>query len=555
MEALKGAIYARVSTDKQEYKRQLAQLEDYAKRNNISIVHTFEEKESGLNSGRPEYNKLIKLGKEDIDVVLIWELSRLSRKSIEIQTDIQNFKDKGINVFIYDKGLNVLNRDGTENPTANLIIAIVSTIAQEEIKTTKARIAASRKHNVLKEGRSYTTNAAFGYTLKNKQLHINESEAVIVRKIFQLSIEGKSMYSITQQLKAEHSFRKWNLPTVKSMLENTAYYGKAKFSLKTKKVKSATAKDRYVTKIVDYTYVDCPAIITKETFDLSSKKKSERSARSASKVGTPYLLKGLMKCPYCGIGLTLDRSRHNGEQRYRCSVQYTTGKGICKTPLMKAANVDFIIWDLLSHYYKELYLQAEVEEDRDKYTQEVGVMLNLIESIKDNIINKESEVLDTFNRQEDIRLKHPNLTALYKKLDAKMSTLDKDIKRLNTELKSYQNQITDLEQRFETMASAKTVDLDNADFATKREFLSKLINYTHFYRQKERFAYHIKIYLNNGTLLNVWYYSKQREYKFITLDKEIPKDSIVHSTHSFNKVKETLNVLERTVKLPKELVG
>lgn len=81
METRKGAIYARVSTDRQEYTRQLEELKVYAERNNISIEYIFEEKESGLNSDRPEYNKLIQLTKEDIDILLIWELSRLSRKS------------------------------------------------------------------------------------------------------------------------------------------------------------------------------------------------------------------------------------------------------------------------------------------------------------------------------------------------------------------------------------------------------------------------------------------------------------------------------------------
>lgn len=121
MTTKKGAIYAKVSTDKQEYTIQLEELKQYAERNDISIEYIFEEKESGLNSDRPEYNKLINLTKEDIDIVLIWELSRLSRKSIDIRKDIQNFTDKGINVFIYDKNLNTLQSDGSENPTTKLM--------------------------------------------------------------------------------------------------------------------------------------------------------------------------------------------------------------------------------------------------------------------------------------------------------------------------------------------------------------------------------------------------------------------------------------------------
>ena len=77
-----AACYIRVSTDKQEYDRQLNELKMYAKKEKIKIAYIFEEKESGFNSARPEYNKLMNLTKDQIDIVLIWELSRLSRKSV-----------------------------------------------------------------------------------------------------------------------------------------------------------------------------------------------------------------------------------------------------------------------------------------------------------------------------------------------------------------------------------------------------------------------------------------------------------------------------------------
>ena len=99
----KAAIYARVSTDGQEYQRQIVELQKFAERSNMEVKYVFEEKQSGFNSERPEYNKLMALTKEDIDIVLLWELSRLSRKSIEIQSDIEKLTNKGINVYIIIK--------------------------------------------------------------------------------------------------------------------------------------------------------------------------------------------------------------------------------------------------------------------------------------------------------------------------------------------------------------------------------------------------------------------------------------------------------------------
>ncbi len=54
---MKGAIYSRVSTENQEYKRQTEELSEYAKRNGIEITHIFEEKESGFNKDRPQFKK------------------------------------------------------------------------------------------------------------------------------------------------------------------------------------------------------------------------------------------------------------------------------------------------------------------------------------------------------------------------------------------------------------------------------------------------------------------------------------------------------------------
>ena len=86
---MKGAIYSRVSTDNQEYKRQTEELSEYAKRNGIEIIHVFEEKESGFNKDRPQFKKLCKLTKEDIDIVLVYELSRISRRAVHLQEVVE----------------------------------------------------------------------------------------------------------------------------------------------------------------------------------------------------------------------------------------------------------------------------------------------------------------------------------------------------------------------------------------------------------------------------------------------------------------------------------
>ena len=105
---MKGAIYSRVSTEQQDYSKQTNELKDYAKRNGIEVVYVFEEKESGFNNNRPEFEKLRKLTKQDIDIILVWEISRISRRAIYLQQQVQEFTDKGICIYAKKDGFSTL---------------------------------------------------------------------------------------------------------------------------------------------------------------------------------------------------------------------------------------------------------------------------------------------------------------------------------------------------------------------------------------------------------------------------------------------------------------
>ena len=117
---MRGAIYSRVSTEIQDYGKQTDELKDYAARNNLEVKYIFEEKVSGFKDDRTEFKKLEKLTKNDIDIILVWELSRLSRRSIFIQQTVKNFANKGICIFTKKEGLYTLNDDGTENQSQNM---------------------------------------------------------------------------------------------------------------------------------------------------------------------------------------------------------------------------------------------------------------------------------------------------------------------------------------------------------------------------------------------------------------------------------------------------
>ena len=100
---MRVVIQARVSTNSQDYKRQIEELQDYSKMMNYEVVAIFEEKISGgkTNEERPELMKMINFIKTNkIDKVLCWELSRIGRNTIEVLKTIQLLNENCISLYI-----------------------------------------------------------------------------------------------------------------------------------------------------------------------------------------------------------------------------------------------------------------------------------------------------------------------------------------------------------------------------------------------------------------------------------------------------------------------
>ena len=84
---MKVVIYSRVSTNTQDYQRQVDELNLYSQRMGYDVVGDFMEKVSGgkKNEERPELMNMISFVKEnEVDKVLCWEMSRLGRNTLEV---------------------------------------------------------------------------------------------------------------------------------------------------------------------------------------------------------------------------------------------------------------------------------------------------------------------------------------------------------------------------------------------------------------------------------------------------------------------------------------
>lgn len=160
---MKTAIYARVSStgDRQSTERQVIDLTDYANKNAMTICKTFEEHISGAkkNHERPVLQECLTYCiEENVDVLLLSELSRLGRNVDEVLANIRFAKENRLNVYFQKEGISIYGSDGKENPYLTIMIAVLGTCAQMERENIHYRLQSGRKvyvdKNIAATGKS-----------------------------------------------------------------------------------------------------------------------------------------------------------------------------------------------------------------------------------------------------------------------------------------------------------------------------------------------------------------------------------------------------------------
>ena len=149
----KVVILARVSTNRQEYQRQVNELTEYCNHIGWSVEASFCNKVSGAKSieERAEIQDLIAYVKtHEISRVVCLEISRLGRNTLEALKVIQCLNEHGVSLFVKNYNLETLTPDGKVNPVVSLICTILLEIAHMEMLTTKERIASGRDQYIAK---------------------------------------------------------------------------------------------------------------------------------------------------------------------------------------------------------------------------------------------------------------------------------------------------------------------------------------------------------------------------------------------------------------------
>ena len=146
---IKTVIFARVSTSVQEYDRQVNELTALANGNGWSVEAVFAEKISGAkaNNERAELLNMISYVEANhIDKVLVTELSRLGRDTLQVLEVIEMLNGKGISLYIQNYNIETLTKEGKVNAMSQFLITILAEVARMERKTIRERVESGYKN-------------------------------------------------------------------------------------------------------------------------------------------------------------------------------------------------------------------------------------------------------------------------------------------------------------------------------------------------------------------------------------------------------------------------
>jgi len=185
-------IFARVSTNIQDYERQVNELTALADRNGWSVEEVFAEKISGakLNAERTELMRMMDyVEAHKTDKVMITELSRLGRNTRQVLEVIETLNAKGVSLYIQNYNIETLNKDGKENSMSQFLITLLAEVARMERSTIKERMVSGYNNYIANGGK---VGRKEGYRKSDEEMREEYAEEIRLLK------KGYSLRNITK---------------------------------------------------------------------------------------------------------------------------------------------------------------------------------------------------------------------------------------------------------------------------------------------------------------------------------------------------------------------
>lgn len=153
-----AVIYARVSStsDRQCTQRQIEDLTKFANQNEYEILSTFEEHISGAtkNEKRTVLMECLSFCVEkQIDCLLLSELSRLGRSTLQVLKSLEMLHEAKVSVYIQNLGIYTLQPNGEVNPIASIMVTVLAEMANIERTNIAYRLNSGRESYIAKGGK------------------------------------------------------------------------------------------------------------------------------------------------------------------------------------------------------------------------------------------------------------------------------------------------------------------------------------------------------------------------------------------------------------------
>ncbi|WP_084331139.1 recombinase family protein [Ruminiclostridium cellobioparum] len=317
---IKGATYNRYSPGPDQTDDSIeAQLTDnraYAVKNKIDIIKDYiDEERSGKSDNRADFQRMIEDAKKGLfEVIICHKIDRFARNRYDSAIYKAQLKRLGIKVLYSAQNI-------SDSPEGRLMEGVLESFAEYFSDNLATEVMKGLK-TTARKGEFTGGFAPLGYDIVDKKYVINDYEASIVKKIFDMYAGGATYGKILSELKSKGFKTKFNADFGKnslySILENKKYIGIMEYNKAIPRVPGR--RNGHKTKPEDQIITVeniIPPIIDLNTWKLTSARKIDnKHSRAQFKAIDTYLLTGLVCCETCNTTMAGHRTKNNQQRIY-----------------------------------------------------------------------------------------------------------------------------------------------------------------------------------------------------------------------------------------------
>ena len=342
---LRVTYYARVSSESDEQRNslenQIRYYEDLIRKNNAwtFVPGYIDEGLSGISTKhRENFNRMVDDAQFDkFDLIITKEISRFARNTLDSIQYTRQLLSDGVGVFFQNDNINTLDED------SELRLSIMSSIAQDELRKLSSRVKFGHQQ-AIRQNVVLGNSRIFGYRKDQKRLVIDETEAPMVRELFERYATDRYSMKQLETLFWEKGYRNLNgnkiaHSTMSGMISNPKYKGYY-VGNKVKVVDMFTKKQKFLppeewVMFKDETGEIVPAIVSEELWNKANgilKRRSEDVKNRQGICNHANLLTGKLWCTHCGQPYyrreSKDRSGRKNS-KWLCSGKIKNGADSC----------------------------------------------------------------------------------------------------------------------------------------------------------------------------------------------------------------------------------